>query len=64
MASQRALKDALQGTQKRLERAEALLAATLEHIRTFYMDNESDVADALGNKIALFLNEPIDTGTD
>ena len=61
----RDLKDALKGTRKRLERAEALLEDTLVHIQSVY-DLEADgyTTGKLHAKIDKFFKEPLDSPLD
>ena len=64
MARLRDLKDALNGTQKRLERAESLLMhaeAALEYLMSEYVGDGKAYANATRNKISEFLKTPLDT---
>jgi len=65
MASMKHLKDALKGTQKRLERAEALLLEQRnmiwEHVHAPMGFDGINHKEALLEKVEVFLSTPIDT---
>ena len=64
MASMKHLKQALKGTQKRLERAEALLRMAEQALEDeFCLSNRSDIV-AKQNKIKEYFNEAIDSALD